>query len=135
MIKMIVKYEGALRCKVIHKPTGTFSLTDALLDNNGKGEIASPTDLCSAALGFCMAMIVGMQMEKLGFDLTGMRVEVQKEMSKSKPRRIIKLNTEIWLLVKLADNAKYTVELAARTCPVHHSLSSEIEKPFCFHWH
>ena len=109
---MIVNYEGALRCKVIHEPTGTFP-TDAPLDNNGKGEIASPTDLCSAALGSCMATIIGMQMEKLGFDLTGMRVEVQKEMSESKPRRIIKLNTEIWLPVKLDNKAKHTVELAA----------------------
>ena len=132
---MIVKYEGALRCKVIHEPTDTFLLTDALLDNNGKGEIASPTDLFSAALGSRMATIIAMQMEKLGFDLTRMRVKVQKEMSKSKPRRIIELNTEIWLPVKLADNAKYTVELAARACPVHHSLNSEIEKPICLHWH
>ena len=64
-----------------------------------------------------------------------MRVEVQKEMSESKPRRIIKLNTEIWLPVKLDDKVKHTAELAARACPVHHSLSSEIEKPICFHWH
>ena len=48
MIKMIVKYEGALRCKVIHEPTGTFFPTDAPLDNNGKGELASPTDLCGS---------------------------------------------------------------------------------------
>ena len=120
---------------MIHEPTGTFFPTDAPIDNNGKGEIASPTDLCSAALGSCMATIIGMQMEKLGFDLTGMRVEVQKEMSEFKPRRIIKLNIEIWLPVKLDDKAKHTVELAARACPVHHSLSSKIEKPICFHWH
>ena len=135
MVQIIVKYEGALRCKVIHEPTGTFFPTDAPLDNNGKGEVVSPTDLCAAALGSCMATIIGMQIEKLGFDLIGMRGEVHKEMSKSKPRRIIKLNTEIRLPVKLDDKAKHTVELAAKTCPVHHSLSSEIEKPICFHWH
>ena len=82
-----------------------------------------------------MATIIGMQMDKLGFDLTGMRVVVQKEMSKSKPRRIIKLNTEIWLPVKLDDKAKHTIELAAKNCPVHHSLSPEIDKPIYFHWH
>ncbi len=135
MVQMIVKYEGALRCKVIHEPTGTFFPTDAPLDNNGKGEVVSPTDLCAAALGSCMATIIGMQMEKLSFDLTGMRVEVQKEMSESKPRRIIKLNTEIWLPMKLDDKAKCILELAAKGCPVHHSLSPEIEKPICFHWH
>ena len=47
MVQMLVKYEGALRCKVIHEPTGTFFPTDAPLDNNGKGEVASPTDLCA----------------------------------------------------------------------------------------
>ena len=72
--------------------------------------------------------MIGMQMDKLGFDLTGMRVEVQKEMSKTKPRRIIKLNAEIWLPVKLDDKAKHTVELIAKDCPVQHSLNSEIKK-------
>ena len=135
MVQIIVKYEGALRCKVIHEPTGTFFPTDAPLDNNGKGEVVSPTDLCAAALGSCMATIIGMQMEKLSFDLKGMRIEVQKKMSESKPRRIIELNTEIWLPMKLDDKAKRIVELAAKGCPVHRSLSSEIEKPICFHWH
>ena len=79
-------------------------------------------------------MIAGMQMEKLGFDLTEMRVEVQKEMSESKHRRIVKLNIEIQLPMKLEDKAKCIVELAAKGCPVHHSLSSEIEKPIYFHW-
>ena len=65
MVKMIVKYEGALRCKVIHETTGNFFPTDAPLDNNGKGEVVSPTDLCAAALGSYMATIVSMQMEKL----------------------------------------------------------------------
>ena len=78
MIKMIVKYEGALRCKVIHEPTGTFFPTDASLDNNGKGEVVSLTYLCAAALGSRMATIIGLQMEKLSFYLTGMRVEIQK---------------------------------------------------------
>ena len=55
-------------------------------------------------------------------------------MSEFKPRRIIKLNTEIWLPMKLGDKANCTVELAAKGCPVFRSLSPEIEKPICFHW-
>lgn len=131
---MTVKYEGSLRCNVTHEPSGGSFQTDAPVDNNGKGEAASPTDLCAAALGSCIATIVGMQMEKLGHDLTGMRIEVQKEMSSYKPRRIIRLSTEIWLPVKLEAKEKRTVELAAKGCPVHHSLSSEIDKPILFHW-
>lgn len=131
---MTVKYEGSLRCTVTHEPSGGSFQTDAPLDNNGKGEAASPTDLCAAALGSCMATIIGMQMEKLGHDLTGMRVEVQKEMSNYKPRRIIRLSTEIWLPAKLDAKEKRTIELAAKGCPVHHSLNSEIDKPLHFHW-
>lgn len=134
MVQMTVKYEGSLRCKVIHEPSKCAFQTDAPVDNNGKGEAASPTDLCAAALGSCMATIIGMQMEKLGYDFTGMRIEVKKEMSSYKPRRIIRLATEIWLPLKLNDTQKRKVELAAKGCPVHHSLSSEMDKPIRFHW-
>ncbi len=131
---MTIKYEGDLRCTVTHEPSGKSFQTDAPLDNNGKGEAASPTDLCAAALGSCMATIMGMQMEKLGLDLKGARIEVQKEMSKYRPRRIIKLSTDIWLPAKLDEKQKRQLELAAKGCPVHHSLSSEIDKPVVFHW-
>ena len=56
-------------------------------------------------------------------------------MSKSKPRRIIKLNTDIWLPMELEDKAKHATELAAKGCPVHRSLSPEIDKSISFHWH
>ena len=115
---MTVKYEGSLRCMVTHEPSGGSFQTDAPVDNNGKGEAASPTDLCAAALGSCMATIIGMQIEKSSY----------------KPRRIIRLSTEVWLPVKLATEQKRLVELAAKGCPVHHSLSSEIDKPIHFHW-
>ncbi|MDQ8196040.1 OsmC family protein [Coraliomargarita sp. SDUM461004] len=134
MVQMTVKYEGALRCKVSHDPSGQSFTTDAPVDNNGKGEAASPTDLCAAALGSCMATIIGMQMEKMGHDVAGTRIEVTKEMSKYKPRRIIKLSTEIWLPAKFDDKTKRTIITAAKGCPVHHSLSSEIDKPVIFHW-
>ncbi len=134
MVQMTVKYEGALRCKVIHEESGGSFNTDAPLDNHGKGEAASPTDLCAAALGSCMATIIGMQMEKEGFDLTGMRIEVTKEMSAYKPRRIVRLRSEIWLPHSFTAKQKRKIELAAKGCPVHHSLSSEIDKPIIFHW-
>jgi putative redox protein len=134
MVQMTIKYEGGLRTTVKHEPSGKAFHTDAPIDNNGKGEAASPTDLCAAALGACMATIIGMQSEKHGLDLTGMRIEVQKEMSAYPPRRISKLSTEIWLPAKLDAKQKRTVELAAKSCPVHHSLSSEIDKPILFHW-
>ncbi len=134
MVKVTIDYEGALRCEIQHGPSGRTLQTDAPVDNNGKGESFSPTDLCASALGSCIATIVGMQMEQLGIDLKGMRIEVRKEMTKDLPRRIARLETEVWLPFHLEAKHQLKVETAAKNCPVHHSLSSEIEKPITFHW-
>lgn len=134
MVKVTVNYEGELRCTVKHGPSGGTFQTDAPVDNNGKGESFSPTDLCASALGSCIATIVGMQMEQIGIDLKGMRIEVKKEMSENQPRRITRLATEIWLPIELNDDQMWKVEIAAKNCPVHHSLHPEIEKPMIFHW-
>jgi putative redox protein len=134
MVKVNINYEGALHCAVAHEPSGKTIDTDAPLDNGGKGESFSPTDLCAAALGSCIATIVGMELEKLGVDLAGMRIEVSKEMSANMPRRIARLATQVWLPVELTDDQQWKVQIAARNCPVHHSLSAEIDKPIIFHW-
>jgi len=134
MVKIKIKYEGELRCQLVHELSGKAFKTDAPVDNNGKGESFSPTDLCASALGSCMATIIGMQMEALGLDFTGMQIEVQKEMSTDLPRRIAKLTTEIWLPIALNDDQMWQVEIAAKNCPVHHSLNPEIEKPIIFNW-
>jgi len=134
MVQTTIKYEGSLRCEVAHGPSGSRFHTDAPVDNHGKGEAASPTDLCAAALGACMATIIGMQTERLGLDLSGMRIEVKKEMAPDLPRRIKRLSSEIWIPCDLDDEERKLVKKAAESCPVHHSLSAEIEKPIQFHW-
>ena len=134
MVKVKIEYEGSLRCAVRHEMSGATLCTDAPLDNHGKGESFSPTDLCASALGSCMGTIVGMQMEKMGLDMKGMRIEVTKEMSKYPPRRISRLATEIWVPISLNPQQQRKLELAVKNCPVHHSLSREIDKPVTFHW-
>jgi putative redox protein len=134
MVKVNINYEGALHCVVAHEQSGKTLHTDAPVDNGGKGESFSPTDLCASALGSCIATIVGMELEKLNVDLTGMRIEVNKAMSANLPRRIARLETQVWLPVELTDDQQWKVEIAAKNCPVHHSLSAEIEKPIIFHW-
>ncbi|MEN8662311.1 MAG: OsmC family protein [Lentimonas sp.] len=134
MVTITIDYEGQLRSTLQHGPSGSKLQTDAPVDNNGKGESFSPTDLCASALGSCIATIVGMQMEALGVDLKDMRIEVRKEMSKDLPRRIASLETEIWLPVVLTDDQQFKVEIAAKNCPVHHSLHPEIKKPITYHW-
>ena len=134
MVTISIDYEGELRCMVRHGPSVTTLQTDAPVDNNGKGESFSPTDLCASALGSCIATIIGMQMQILGIDLKGMRIEVRKEMSNDLPRRIVVLETEIWLPLTLSTANMKKVESAALNCPVSHSLHPEIQKPITFHW-
>ena len=134
MVKVTINYEGALRCAVAHQPSGQILQTDAPLDNGGKGASFSPTDLCAAALGSCIATIVGLELQKSNIDPTAMRIEVSKTMSANLPRRIVRLETQVWLPLELTDEQQWQVELAARNCPVRHSLSAEIETPIIFNW-
>ena len=134
MVKVTIDYEGNLRTSVKHGPSGNEISTDAPVDNNGKGERFSPTDLCAAALGSCIATIVGMQTERIVLNLSGMRIEVNKEMTTEFPRRIARLETEIWLPLNVTEDQKVLIENAAKGCPVHLSLHSDIEKPIIFHW-
>jgi putative redox protein len=132
MVKVTVEYQGDLHCNVTHGPSGSVIQTDAPLDNQGKGEAFSPTDLVGAAMGGCMATIMGIYARTKGISLEGMRIDVTKEMTKTPPRKIASLATEIWMPVGLEKNA--ALEQAALTCPVHASLHPDVEKPVTFHW-
>ncbi|MGC6424059.1 MAG: OsmC family protein [Lentimonas sp.] len=134
MVSVSIEYEGELRSTLQHDPSGNTVQTDAPVDNNGKGESFSPTDLCAAALGSCIATIIGMQLEANGVDLKGMRIKVVKEMSGDLPRRIVRLETEIRLPIVLSEAQQAKVQAAAESCPVHHSLHPEIEKPITYYW-
>lgn len=135
MVKSRITYEGALRCVAQHGPSGSQIETDAPVDNEGKGERFSPTDLCGAALASCMATIMGIRARDLGVALEGMTLEVEKSMSADAPRRIVKLATTITVPGAITDpRVRATLERAALTCPVHQSLHPEIEKPITWIW-
>ena len=91
MVKVSINYTGNLHCDATHGPSQSKIATDAPADNKGKGEAFSPTDLVATALGTCISTTMGIKAEELGVDLRGMKVSVQKEMSKDAPRRIIAL--------------------------------------------
>src|SRR6059058_9777 len=95
MVKVDVTYTGDLHCDATHGPSQSTVSTDAPMDNKGKGEAFSPTDLVATALGTCMSTIMGMKAEELGLNLKGMTVDVKKEMSKDAPRRIVGLPSEV----------------------------------------
>jgi putative redox protein len=132
MVKLTIEYRGELHCTATHGPSGATLETDAPVDNQGKGESFSPTDLVATALGACMATVMGIYARRKNINLEGMRIEVSKEMSSDPPRRIARLTSEIWMPKGLARDA--ALEHAALTCPVHHSLHPEMEKPVNFHW-
>ena len=132
MVQINVTYQSGLRCEAIHGPSGTKLMTDAPVDNQGKGESFSPTDLVATALGVCIPTIMGIVAEREKIDLTGMRITVQKEMSAEPPRRIAKLSTRIAMPAGLTVQQKAKLERAAHTCPVHQTLQGNVEMPIEF---
>ena len=127
-------YDGQLRTTATHGPSGSKVITDAPVDNHGRGESFSPTDLVATALGSCMATIMGIFAERHGVDLRGMRVTVKKEMVTAPVRRIGKLTTEIFVPLPADHPQRETLERVVFTCPVHQSLHPDVEKPVTFHW-
>ena len=134
MVQVSVKYTGELHCDATHGPSQARISTDAPSDNKGKGEAFSPTDLVATALGTCMSTIMGMKAEELGLDLRGMKVSVQKEMSKDVPRRIVGLPSEVHIPLPANSPHREALEQAALNCPVHKSLPPEINRPTKFFW-
>jgi len=134
MVKIDIRYEGGLRCAATHGPSGETLHTDAPVDNHGRGESFSPTDLVATALGSCMATIMGIVAERHQLDLRDMEIEVTKGMSADAPRRIAQLATVIKVPLPPDHPQRVLLENAALTCPVHKSLHPEIEKPVDFQW-
>jgi uncharacterized OsmC-like protein len=134
MVRINLSYQGGLRCAATHEPSGNTISTDAPVDNNGRGEAFSPTDLVATALGACMATVMGIVAERKGISLEGMRIEVRKHMSGDAPRRISRLEVDLHMPVPAAHPERKLLESAARGCPVHHSLHPEIEIVFNWNW-
>ena len=134
MVNISVEYTGDLHCDATHGPSQAKIVTDAPLDNKGKGEAFSPTDLVATALGTCMSTTMAMKAQELGLDLRGMTLSVQKEMSKDAPRRIVALPAEVHIPLPKNSPDREALEQAALNCPVHKSLPPEISRPTKFVW-
>lgn len=128
-------YKGSLRTSAEHLASGNTIITDAPVDNNGKGEAFSPTDLVSAALGSCMMTIMGIVANRSGIDIEGMAMDITKVMA-AEPRRIaeVVLNFTMPAGKTYSDKEKAMLENAARTCPVALSLHPDIKQTIIFRY-
>jgi len=125
-ITSTVVYEGKLRTRARHERSGQEIITDAPIDNQGKGEAFSPTDLCATSLASCVMTIMGIAAEAREIDLTGMRAEVIKVMD-GPPRHISAVRVAIYLPAKdYTPEQRKLLTKAAEACPVGRSLNERL---------
>ena len=122
-----IVYEGDLRTKATHLASGSEILTDAPIDNQGKGEKFSPTDLVATALGSCMLTIMGITANVQNIDISETKVKVKKTMGKD-PRKIARIDIEIIFGTIISDKHKTILERAAHHWPVSKTLQGNIEE-------
>jgi putative redox protein len=120
-------YESNLRSKAIHVASGSTLITDAPVDNHGKGETYSPTDLLCTALGTCITTIIGIEANKLGIDLHKMKGTINKTMT-TNPRRVALIEICLVLYGNFSENEQKQLYTSAVNCPVSLSLSSEVKQ-------
>jgi len=129
-----VEYLGDLRTQAKHLKSGNLVITDAPVDNMGKGEAFSPTDLVSAALCSCMLTIMGQVADREGINLKGLSSEVVKIMS-SNPRKIAEIQiTFSHAALQATEVQKQKLRNAAKTCPVALSLAESVKQTVTFNF-
>jgi len=120
------KYLGNLRTEAEHVASGTKIITDAPLDNHGKGEFFSPTDLYAASYGCCALTIMGIAAQKHGFDIDGAEVKTTKIMGVD-PRRVVELALEFTFPHnRYSEKERQIIELSVKQCPVANSLHPDL---------
>ena len=126
-----VTYKGGLRTEARHIQSGNSIVTDAPVDNQGKGEAFSPTDLVATALASCMLTIMGIVAERNSIELKGTTAEVEKIMG-TMPRKISEIKIKILFNKNFDKKTKRKLESAALTCPVSNSLNKNLEESVKF---
>lgn len=134
MTTLTTTYQGSLRTENIHTRSGQHLITDAPVDNNGKGEAFSPTDLVCTALSTCMLTTMGILAERENIDMTGMRADVVKIMA-SNPRKIAEIQVTLSQEnLQATDVQKQKLRNTALTCPVALSLHESVKQTVVFNF-
>jgi hypothetical protein len=130
-----IRYEGELRTTCTHEYSNSSITTDAPLDNQGKAESFSPTDLLATSLGACAMTIMGIKARDMEIDLAGTQITVEK-MMKSEPRRVGGINLTFIFPAKATEDPKQRtiIERVAHSCPVFFRLHPDIELDIHFEW-
>ena len=124
-----VLYNGGLRTTCTHLQSGNAVETDAPVDNHGKGERFSPTDLMATSLATCMITVMGIKARSMGFDLDGVKIDVLKIM-KADPRRVGGIELRFHIpdpLKEIDEKTKTILRHTGDTCPVMKSIHPDIE--------
>jgi len=132
MVPFTLTYRGELRCELTHGPSKATIITDAPVDNHGKGESFSPTDLVASGLGVCMATVMGITATRAGVRLDGLTAQIEKHMTSAPPRRIARIVVRFAMPAGIPAQTRPVLEKAAHTCPVALSLHPEVVQDVSF---
>ena len=134
MVEMTLVYEGGLHTQARHGPSRAAIETDAPVDNQGKGEAFSPTDLLAASLASCMLTTMAIVGEREGWRLDGARARIEKHMELQPRRRVGRVVIELTLPAELSQTARTRLEETARGCPVAASIHPDTQIDLTLGW-
>jgi putative redox protein len=134
MVKIEIEHPGGLHSEAVHTESGTRLQTDAPLDNEGRGESFSPTDLVATALGTCMTTTMDLYAKRIGISINGTKATVVKHMVSQPVRRIGKLEVVVNVPLPPDHPERANLERVALNCPVMKSLHPDLEIPTSFSW-
>ena len=131
-----IVYKGNLRTELTHLLSGTVIENDAPIDNNGKGEKFSPTDLLATSLGSCMITTMAIRAADMNLNFEGTTIEITKIMSTDAPRRVAQIIVVLNFKsdFKATEEQKEQLVRIARSCPVEKSLHPDIKLDISFNW-
>lgn len=130
----LTKYMGGLRTHITHNASGAEIITDAPVDNHGKGESFSPTDMLATSLCSCMLTIMGIAAETHGFSMEGVTAKTTKIMADN-PRRVQEVKIELFFPHNnYTEKQKSVIDITTRSCPVALSLHPDLRQNVIVHY-